>query len=110
MLAYHQKQSLRMTTTALARAKSSELKTLVDAIQATEKDELTMMESWLSGWNAKTDVDKAPSIHADHGGLSGTGEVEIKALSIVPGSAFDKAFPNLFLAHQHEAIEMSKIE
>ncbi|WP_127498875.1 DUF305 domain-containing protein [Actinoplanes solisilvae] len=110
MLVFHQKQGLQMTTTALKRAKNPELKTLAEAIQATEKDELAMMESWLTGWNAKTDVDQAPSLHADHGGLPGTGEAEIKALTTVKADAFDKAFLSLFLAHQHQAMEMSKIE
>lgn len=110
MLVFHQKQGLQMTTAALSRAQSAELKTLAQAIQATEKDELAMMESWLSAWGAKTDVDKAPSLHADHGGLPGTGEAEIKALSTVPAAEFDKTFLNLFLAHQHQATEMSKIE
>ncbi|WP_250000096.1 DUF305 domain-containing protein [Actinoplanes sp. M2I2] len=110
MLAYHQKQGLRMTTTAVERAQSPELKTLAQAIQATEKDELAMMQSWLEDWNASTEVDQAPSLHADHGGLPGTGEAEIKALTTVKAASFDTAFLNLFLAHQHQAMEMSKVE
>jgi uncharacterized protein (DUF305 family) len=109
MLAYHQKQGLRMTTTAAKRAKSAELKNLAQAIQLTEKDELAMIESWLTSWGADTKVDQAPSLHADHGGLPGTGEAEIEALTTVNAAAFDTAFLNLFLAHQHQAMEMSKI-
>jgi uncharacterized protein (DUF305 family) len=110
MLVFHQKQGLEMTSTAVQRAKNPELKTLAQAIQATEKDELAMMQSWLAGWGAETEVDQAPSLHADHGGLPGTGAAEIKALTTVKASAFDTAFLNLFLAHQHQAMEMSKIE
>ena len=110
MLAYHQKQGLQMTTTAIQRAQSPELKTLAQAIQATEKDELAMMQSWLEGWGKDTEVAQAPSLHADHGGLPGTGAAEIKALSTVKAASFDTAFLNLFLAHQHQAMEMSKIE
>lgn len=109
MLAYHQKQGLQMTTTAAERAKNPQLKNLAQAIQLTEKDELAMIESWLSGWGADTKVDQAPSLHADHGGLPGTGDAEIKALTTVKAAAFDTAFLNLFLAHQHQAMEMSKI-
>ena len=83
---------------------------MAEAIQATEKDELAMMQSWLSGWGADTEVGKAPSLHADHGGLPGTGAAEIKALTTVKAASFDTAFLNLFLAHQHQAMEMSKIE
>ncbi|MGK5679716.1 DUF305 domain-containing protein [Actinoplanes sp. URMC 104] len=109
MLAYHQKQGLRMTTTAAKRAQDPTLRTLAQAIQATEKDELTMMQSWLTSWGASPEVDEAPSLHADHGGLPGTGEAEIKALSTVKAGSFDSAFLNLFLAHQHQAMEMSKV-
>jgi uncharacterized protein (DUF305 family) len=110
MLAYHQEQGLEMTGTAVKRAQSPELRTLAQAIQATEKDELAMMKSWLTGWGAKTGVDTAANLHADHGGLPGTGAAEIAALSTVKAAEFDTAFLNLFLAHQHNAIEMSAIE
>ncbi|MBM2617087.1 DUF305 domain-containing protein [Actinoplanes sp. LDG1-06] len=110
MMIFHQKQGLQMTSTAMKRAQSPELKTLAQAIQATEKDELAMVESWLKGWGESTEVDKAPSLHADHGGLPGTGAAEIKALTTVKAAQFDTAFLNLFLAHQHQAMEMSKIE
>ncbi|GAA0479541.1 DUF305 domain-containing protein [Paractinoplanes deccanensis] len=110
MLAYHQKQGLEMTATAVKRAQSPELRTLAGAIQATEKDELEMIQSWLTGWGEDTVAGTAASLHADHGGLPGTGEAEIKALSTVKASEFDTAFLNLFLAHQHQAIEMSGIE
>ncbi|MEV4343679.1 DUF305 domain-containing protein [Actinoplanes sp. NPDC049596] len=110
MLAYHQKQGLEMTSTAIKRAQNPELRTLAEAIQATEKDELAMIQSWLTGWGAETEAGTAPSLHADHGGLPGTGAAEIKALSTVKAAEFDTAFLNLFLAHQHQAMEMSKIE
>jgi uncharacterized protein (DUF305 family) len=110
MLAFHQKQGLQMTSTAMKRAQSPELKVLAQAVQATEKDELEMIQSWLTGWGKDTEVDEAPSLHADHGGLPGTGAAEIKALTTVKAAEFDTAFLNLFLAHQHQAMEMSKIE
>ncbi|GAB2581658.1 hypothetical protein Aab01nite_58780 [Paractinoplanes abujensis] len=110
MMAFHQKQGLEMTTTAVKRAKNPELKVMAQAIQATEKDELAMIQSWLSDWGKSTVADEAPSLHADHGGLPGTGAAEIKALTTVKASSFDTAFLNLFLAHQHQAMEMTKIE
>jgi uncharacterized protein (DUF305 family) len=110
MLVFHQKQGLEMTSTAIERAKSPELKTLAEAVQATEKDELEMIESWLSGWGKETEVGKAASLHADHGGLPGTGDAEIKSLTTVKAASFDTAFLNLFLAHQHQAIEMAQME
>ena len=109
MMVYHQKQGLQMTTVAAKRAQNPSLRTLAQAVAATEKDELAMMQSWLESWGAQVDVDKAANLHADHGGLPGTGTAEIKALGTVKAAAFDTAFLNLFLAHQHNAIEMSGI-
>jgi uncharacterized protein (DUF305 family) len=109
MLAYHQKQGLQMTTTAIKRAQNPELKTLAQAVQATEKDELAMIQGWLTSWGAATDVDTAANLHEDHGGLPGTGPAEIKALTTVKPAAFDIAFLNLFLAHQHNATEMANL-
>ncbi|WP_246607804.1 DUF305 domain-containing protein [Paractinoplanes toevensis] len=110
MLAYHQKQGLEMTTTAASRSADPQLKTLAQAVQATEKDELSMMQAWLTQWGKATDVDTAASLHADHGGLPATGPAEIKALKTVSAAGFDTAFLNLFLAHQHNAIEMAHLE
>ena len=110
MLVYHQKQGLEMTAAAATRAQRPELKVLAQAVRATEKDELTMMQSWLTQWQKPVDVDTNKSLHADHGGLPATGPAEIKALTTVSSKAFDTAFLNLFLAHQHNAIEMAHLE
>ncbi|WP_433299101.1 DUF305 domain-containing protein [Actinoplanes sp. CA-030573] len=110
MLVYHQKQGLQMTSTAVSRAQNADLAVLAGAVQATEKDELDMMQAWLTHWKKPVDVDTNKSLHADHGGLPATGPAEIKALKTVKDAAFDTAFLNLFLAHQHNAIEMAHLE
>ena len=110
MLVYHEKQGLEMTATAASRAQDPALKTLAQAVQATERDELSMMRSWLTEWQKPVDVDTTKSLHADHGGLPATGAAEIKALKMVAAAGFDTAFLNLFLAHQHNAIEMAHLE
>ena len=110
MLIHHQKQGLQMTGTAVRRAHRPELKTLAAAVQATERDEAAMMTSWLAGWGKPTDVDTDSNLHADHGGLPATGPAEIKSLSTVRAGAFDTAFLNLFVAHQHNAVEMAHLE
>ncbi|TCB95673.1 DUF305 domain-containing protein [Micromonospora zingiberis] len=109
MFVHHQRQALQMTATAVERAQDPELRTLVQAVQATESDELSMIEGWLKGWGESTEVDTAPNLHAHHGGLPGTGPAEIKALTTVPDAEFDTAFLSLFLAHQHNAMELADI-
>jgi uncharacterized protein (DUF305 family) len=110
MLVHHQKQGLEMTGTAVRRARNPQVKELAQAVQATEKDELAMMQSWLAQWGRPTDADTDTSLHAGHGGLPGTGAAEIKALTTAPASRFDTAFLTLFLAHQHNAVEMARME
>jgi uncharacterized protein (DUF305 family) len=69
-----------------------------------------MMQSWLTQWKKPVDVDTTKSLHADHGGLPATGPAEIKALKTVSAAGFDTPFLNLFLANQHNAIEMARLE
>jgi uncharacterized protein (DUF305 family) len=108
MMIRHQKQGLEMTTAAVDRARNPQLKVLAEAVEATERDELAMMRSWLAQWDRPVDVDTTASLHADHGGLPGTGADEIRSLRTVTAKAFDTAFLNLFLAHQHNAVEMAQ--
>jgi uncharacterized protein (DUF305 family) len=110
MLAYHQKQGLEMATTAVSRAVNPDVTVLAQAVRATEQDELTMMQAWLAQWKKPTTVGTAANLHADHGGLPATGPAEIKALRTVKAAAFDTAFLNLFLAHQHNAMELAHLE
>ncbi|MGX6604592.1 DUF305 domain-containing protein [Micromonosporaceae bacterium Da 78-11] len=110
MLIHHQKQGLEMAGIAADRAQNAEVKTLAQAVQAIEKDELTMMQAWLAQWKEPATVGTDANLHADHGGLPATGPAEIKALKTVKAKSFDTAFLNLFLAHQHNAIEMAHLE
>jgi uncharacterized protein (DUF305 family) len=108
MLAHHD-QGLQMVRLAEDRA-SDDVRVLAQAVDATQSDEIVLMKKWLAGWSAPTTVDHAPSAHADHGGLPATGPEEISALRAAKGAAFEKAFLNLFVAHQHNAVEMANLE
>jgi uncharacterized protein (DUF305 family) len=109
MVAHHQ-QSLDMVQLAASKAKRPEIRVLAEAVDATQSDELTMMKGWLRDWSAPETVDHAPSAHADHGGLPATGPEEIEALRKTKGGTFDTTFLNLFVAHQHNAVEMAALE
>ncbi|AGZ46448.1 DUF305 domain-containing protein [Actinoplanes friuliensis] len=109
MVAHHQ-QGLEMVELAEKKAKSADLKTLAQAIDVTQTDEVKLMTGWLSQWSKPTTVDHAPSAHADHGGLPATGPEEIAALKKAKGKTFETAFLNLFVAHQHNAVEMAHLE
>ncbi|GIF11323.1 DUF305 domain-containing protein [Actinoplanes teichomyceticus] len=110
MLVDHQQQGLEMAKIGAARAQRADVVDLAKAVELTQADELTMMRNWLTEWGKPTTVDKRVSVHADHGGLPSTTESEIKALRTVRTADFETAFLNLFLAHQHNAVEMARIE
>ena len=109
MLAHHE-QGLQMVRLAEDRADRAEVRALAQAVAATQADEVTVMKSWLGAWAEPTTVDHAPSARADHGGLPATGPEEITALRKAKGPKFESAFLNLFVAHQHNAVEMANLE
>ncbi|MEV4640442.1 DUF305 domain-containing protein [Actinoplanes sp. NPDC049548] len=110
MMVAHHEQGLEMVRLAEKAAQRDEIKTLAQAVDATQSDEVAMMKEWLTEWKKPTTVDHAPSAHADHGGLPATGDEEIAALKKAKGAAFETAFLNLFVAHQHNAVEMAQLE
>ena len=110
MMVAHHKQGLEMVRLAKKTATRSEVRTLAEAVDATQTDEVELMTSWLTGWNQPATVDHAPSAHADHGGLPATGPEELAALRKAKKAEFEPMFLNLFVAHQHNAVEMAQLE
>jgi uncharacterized protein (DUF305 family) len=110
MMVAHHEQGLEMVHLAESKANREDIKDLAKAIDVTQSDEATLMKNWLTAWKQPTTVDHAPSAHADHGGLPATGPEEIAALKKAKGTDFETAFLNLFVAHQHNAVEMAQLE
>lgn len=109
MMVAHHKQGLEMVRLAKKAATRPEVRTLAEAVDATQTDEVELMTSWLTDWNQPTTVDHAPSAHADHGGLPATGPAELAALHKAKKAEFESMFLNLFVAHQHNAVEMAHL-
>jgi uncharacterized protein (DUF305 family) len=110
MMVAHHEQGLEMVRLAEKNARRAEIRTLAQAVDVTQADEVRLMTSWLTSWSKPTTVDHAPSAHADHGGLPATGPEEMAALKKAKGSKFETTFLNLFVAHQHNAVEMAAME
>jgi uncharacterized protein (DUF305 family) len=110
MMVAHHEQGLEMVRLARKTATRSEVRVLAEAVDATQTDELKLMTSWLKAWSQPTTVDHAPSAHADHGGLPATGPEELAALHKAKKAEFETTFLNLFVAHQHNAVEMAQLE
>ncbi|SDZ29958.1 Uncharacterized conserved protein, DUF305 family [Micromonospora pattaloongensis] len=110
MMINHHGQGVEMAQLAEQRGSRQEVKLLAAAVVTTQTDEIGTMKSWLQEWGEPTDVDRAPSAHAAHGGLPATGETELAALKTATGRQFEQQFLNLFVGHQHNAIEMARAE
>lgn len=110
MMVAHHEQGLAMVRLAEKKARRAEIRTLAEAVDVTQTDEVKLITSWLTSWSKPTTVVHAPSAHAGHGGLPATGPQEMAALTNAKGAKFETAFLNLFLAHQHNAVEMAAME
>ncbi|MER7458815.1 DUF305 domain-containing protein [Micromonospora sp. NPDC126480] len=110
MMVAHHEQGMQLVRLARTRAQQEEIKIFAAAVEATQGDEVTMMRSWLGTWSEPTTVDHDPGAHAAHGGLPATGAEQIAALEEASGAVFDRQFLNLFVGHQHNAVEMSQRE
>ncbi|MEV6493201.1 DUF305 domain-containing protein [Actinoplanes sp. NPDC051633] len=110
MMIAHHEQGLEMVRIAEKSSRRGEIKTLAEAVDVTQVDEIAMMENWLEGWSKPTTVDHDPGMHTAHGGLPATGPREMATLRRTKGTGFDATFLNLFVAHQHNAVEMAAME
>ncbi|WP_329107022.1 DUF305 domain-containing protein [Micromonospora sp. NBC_01699] len=110
MMVTHHGQGLELVRLAESRARRPEVRTLAAAVDVTQAEEQETMRGWLRTWGEPTEADPADHAHADHGGLPATGPEQIAALARTTGAEFETAFLNLFIAHQHNAVEMARNE
>ncbi|WP_432986651.1 DUF305 domain-containing protein [Dactylosporangium sp. CA-233914] len=108
MMAAHHSQALQMVRLARSKAVRDDVRTLAAAIDVTETDELKTIQGWLGAWGQPPAAD--PSSHAGHGGAHGASPEDIKALESATGAGFETKFLNLLIAHQHNAIEIARME
>lgn len=122
MMIPHHEQAVEMADLAPTRANDPELKDLAAKIKAAQDPEITTMKGWLTAWGKPTE---APSNHSMPGMSSAPGhnmpgmnsdmpgmmsEQEMADLEAAKGTAFDKKFAQMMIAHHNGAIEMAKTE
>jgi uncharacterized protein (DUF305 family) len=110
MMVTHHEQALDLVKLAESKATKGDIKTLAKAVDVTQSDELTMMKTWLTDWKEPTSVDDMADMHASHGGTPMTTDKTIATLGKEKGKTFDSDFLNLFIGHQHNAVEMAQLE
>ncbi|MDW5324685.1 DUF305 domain-containing protein [Plantactinospora sp. KLBMP9567] len=103
-------QGLALVRLAPERAEREELKILAAAIDVTQEAEQRTMRDWLRGWGRSTSADPDANAHAEHGGLPVLGPAQLSALSRSSGTKFETDFLNLLIGHQHNAVELARME
>ena len=93
---------------ALAKATRQEAKDLAGAINTTQREELSMLKSWLKLWG-KPEGGGA-DLHAKHGGQPLLDDKVIDGAKEKSGAEFDLTFLNLMTGHQGAAVEMALAE
>jgi uncharacterized protein (DUF305 family) len=103
MMISHHQQAVDMAALAGSRASDSEVRSLAVRIKAAQQPEITKLRGWLRAWKA-----------SESGGMpmgSGSGMMsaaDMDGLKSATGTAFDKKFAELMIAHHHGAIQMAE--
>jgi uncharacterized protein (DUF305 family) len=108
MLVAHHAQALEMVRLARTKNVREDVRTLAAAIDVTEADETKTMQVWLDAWGQPATA--AADAHAGHGGAHGTNADDIAALATYDGAEFEQRFLNMLVAHQHNAVEIARME
>jgi uncharacterized protein (DUF305 family) len=110
MMIPHHQQAVEMAKLAATRAKDAHVKELARRIQTAQDPEITTMTGWLATWGKPT---QAPGMSMDMGNGSMSGmmsDAEMRQLEAETGTAFDKQFLTMMIAHHQGAISMAKEE
>ena len=105
MMIVHIGQGSELARIAADRATDGEVRTLAQAISATQAEEAAMMTGWLTGWSEPVAAQHDPAAHASHGGLPAVSADQVRGLSAAPPADVDRMFLTLMIGHQHNAVE-----
>ncbi|SDJ88713.1 Uncharacterized conserved protein, DUF305 family [Lentzea albidocapillata subsp. violacea] len=108
MMVDHLQLGISLSQVGLAKATTQEAKDLAGAIDVTQREELTMLKSWLKLWG-KPEGDGA-NLHAAHGGQPLLDDKVINETKDKSGTEFDQLFLNLMTGHQGAGVEMALTE
>jgi uncharacterized protein (DUF305 family) len=104
MIPHHQ-QAVQMAQLAATRAADSRVKDLAGRIAAAQGPEITMMTGWMSTWGTAMPSDMAGM---DMPGFMTT--TDRNALTAASGTAFDKMFLTMMIAHHNGALLTANTE
>ncbi len=109
MMIVHHQQAVTMATLAPSRTNNPQVLTVASRITASQKDEMQFMRDWLTQRGAAIAM---PAM--DHGAMAGMAPAmkgmatpaQMVALAAAKGTAFDRQFLELMIAHHRGAVDM----
>jgi uncharacterized protein (DUF305 family) len=113
MMIPHHQQALEMAVLARTRAGNSQVKALAAKIEAAQQPEIQTMKGWLKAWGAPLQDPSGGMGHGSmgHGSMPGMmTDADMAKLKAATGTAFDRMFLELMIAHHTGAIEMAETE
>ncbi|HUG45375.1 MAG TPA: DUF305 domain-containing protein [Sphingomicrobium sp.] len=100
----HHRQSLDMTELAKARTNNPAILKVADRIEASQRDEMLFIRGWLS---ERDEQMAAPAMdHAHHAMKGMASPQQMAELAQASGTAFDRMFLQLMVAHHQGAVDM----
>ena len=100
----HHAQALEMAALAKDRTNNDAIRKTADRIEAGQKDEIKFMREWLTSRNEEVAV--AGMGHAHHAMTGMATPQQMAALAAARGTAFDRLFLQLMIAHHKGALDM----
>ncbi|TDD15597.1 DUF305 domain-containing protein [Nonomuraea diastatica] len=106
MMVRHHRQGIEIAKVGTSRATTPQLRTLAEAIESTQQDEVEMMLRWLHSWDQP--LTAAAGAHDHHGGMPETDVKQIQALR--RSDDFERDLLDLLIEHQGDAVRMASAE
>ncbi|MEV0143850.1 MULTISPECIES: DUF305 domain-containing protein [unclassified Nonomuraea] len=107
MMIPHHQQAVEMAELAETRASDPEIKELATKIKDAQAPEIKTMRGWLEDWGKPEPTGMG---HMDHGMPGMMSAEDMGKLKDAKGTAFDKQFVRMMMAHHEGAIHMATIE
>jgi uncharacterized protein (DUF305 family) len=110
MLAHHE-PSAKLLALGRERATRPDVRTMATELGAQTAADADAMAVQLRVWGRPTTTDHDPAHHESHGpGLHALGDTELAELAATAPEAFDIAFVTVLVGHQHNAVELARME
>ncbi len=104
MMIVHHQQALDMAKLVKGRTNNPAILKIADRIEASQKDEMKFMSTWLRDRNEEPSM--AGMGHAHHNMKGMASPEQMIALAAATGTGFDRMFLQLMIAHHRGAVDM----